>query len=105
MNSIQGKVPPKVRAAFKNKKRFTCCYNQESGHFIANRAIYSTRQEAIRAAAEQGLRPDVEQLDDIRLGWAAFRFNGTASSRYGEVEEGARGAFLVWVFPAILPAE
>lgn len=103
--NVYGKIPTRVRAAMKSKNRFKCSYDSESGHFIASKAIYNTRQDAIRAAAEQGLRPDVEQLDDIRLGWAAFRFNGTASSRYVEVEEGARGAFLVWVFPAILPAE
>jgi hypothetical protein len=105
MNSIQGKVPAKVRAAFRTKNRFTCCYEQESGHFIASKAIHDTRQDAIRAAAEQGMRPDVESMDDIRLGWAAWRFNGTGPSRYCEVDEGARGAFPVWIFPVIVPGE
>ena len=105
MNSIQGKVPPKVRAAFKNKNRFTCCYCSETGHYMVSRALYGTRQAAIKAAAENGYRPDIENIEDIQLGWAAFRFNGVSNSRYMEVEAGARGAFLVWLFPVIMPGD
>ena len=103
--NVYGKIPTRVRAAMKSKNRFKCSYDPESGHFIASKAIYNTRQDAIRAAAEQGLRPDVDQLEDVRLGWAAFRFNGTGPSRYCEVDAGARGAFPVWIFPVILPGE
>lgn len=103
--NVYGRIPTKVRAALKSKSRFKCGYDPGSGHFIASKTAYDTRQAAIGAAAEQGIRPDVDQLEDVRLGWAAFRFNGTGPSRYCEVDAGARGAFPVWIFPAILPED
>lgn len=105
MNKIHCKMPAKVRAAFKKRNKFTIHYDEQSGHLLISKALYPTRQAAVKVAAENGYRPDIDQMEDIHIGWAAFRFNGNGPTRYAEVESGARGAFPVWIFPALLAAE
>lgn len=84
------------------KPKFKTGYDENTGHFLANAKIFTAKQAA-EQAAEAGLVLDINGLEDIRKGYAAFRFNGLAPTSYREVEEGARGAFPVWIIPAFWP--
>ena len=104
IKTFKGKLPSVAKNALASKDKggkFKACYDDRSGHFIANKARYD-RKGAVMAAAEQGYRPDIEQLEDISISWAAFRFNGNSPSGYAEVEAGTRGAFPVWAFPVLV---
>lgn len=99
-----GKIPQQIKTALASKDKggkFKACYDERSGHFIANKAKYKP-SEAAALAMEQGYRPDIERLEDISISWAAFRFNGNSPSGYAEVEAGTRGAFPVWAFPVLV---
>lgn len=89
-----------MKEDFKNlyPGEFKYCYDKRNGHFLANWWRY-TAKEAAQLAIDNGWRPDVEGLEDIRQSWAAYRFNGNGPSGYTETYEGARGAFKVWAFP------
>ena len=100
-HDFTGKIPAKVRQALRRRGRKDWHYNEQTGHYMARYDAYKSAKAAAMAAIENGYRPDIERLEDIRMGWAAFRFNGNAPARYCEVEELARGAFRVWIFPAI----
>lgn len=103
IKKINGNIPTAAKAALTSKDKggkFKACYDERSGHFIANKAKYGPK-EAVQLAAEQGYRPDIERLEDISISWAAYRFNGNGPTGYMEVESGTRGAFPVWAFPVL----
>lgn len=103
IKKINGNIPAAAKHALTSKDKggkFKACYDERSGHFLANKARYSPK-EAVELAAEQGYRPDIERLEDISTSWAAFRFNGNAPTGYVEVEPGTRGAFAVWAFSVL----
>lgn len=99
-HNFTGKIPAKVRAVLKTRGRKNWHYNDQ-GYYIARHDVYKSAKAAAMAAIENGYRPDIERLEDIRMSWAAYRFNGTRPPRFCEVEEHDRGAFRVWIFPAI----
>lgn len=84
------------------KLKFKTGYDENTGHFLANARLFTAKQAA-EQAAEAGLVLDISGLEDVRKGYAAFRFNGLAPSKYTEVEQGTRGAFPVWIIPAFWP--
>lgn len=102
---LKGKVPPEIKKAMrKTGSKFKGCYVESTGHYIANAHKFTARQAAAQAI-EEGYRPDIECLEDIRPGWAAYRFNGLGPTGYTEVEEGSRGAFPVWIMPVFVQEE
>ena len=60
--------------------------------------------QAAEKAAAAGFRLDIDRVEDIQLGWAAFRLTKTGGE-YKEVEPGAKGAFAIWVIPVYIPTE
>ena len=104
LKTIKGKLPGAAKSALASKDKggkFKACYDERSGHFLANKEKYDRRGAAYEAV-EQGYRPDIERLEDISVSWAAYRFNGNSRSGYAEVEPGTRGAFPVWAFPVLV---
>lgn len=95
-----GKIPAKARSILKSRGRKNWHYNDQ-GYYIARHDAYKSAKAVAMAAIENGYRLDIENLEDVRMSWAAYRFNGTQPPRFCEVEENARGAFRVWIFPAI----
>lgn len=97
--TFTGKIPKPIKQKIKNTDRkFKSCYDAAAGHYLVNRDKYTAKQAA-ELAVEAGYILDIYGLEDIRQGYAAFRFNGLSPSGYTEVDEGARGSFPVWIMP------
>lgn len=104
IKKVNGNIPAAAKTALTSKDKggkFKACYDERSGHFLANKEKFDRRGAAYEAV-EQGYRPDIERLEDISVSWAAYRFNGNSRSGYAEVEAGTRGAFPVWAFPVLV---
>lgn len=102
--NFSGKIPAKARFILKSKSRKNWHYNDQ-GYYIARHDVYKSAKAAAMSAIQNGYRPDIERLEDIRLSWAAYRFNGNKLPHFTEVEENDRGAFRVWIFPVLLREE